>query len=315
MVGIYKITNTLNNKCYIGQSIDIETRWKQHAYNATHEIKKEKGRKLYEAFHSFNLENFVFEIIEECEMIQKTLNERERYWISYYNSYEDGYNMTRGGQGEDSWIYNPAIICQLWDEGYSTKEIQEIVGCGKSTVNNRLKGYSDYNATTSHSRGALRAIKEGKMNHLHIGDYYNFSEAQKHFFVSSNIPIHQYSLIGEYIASYNSLSEAARTVSTNKPGQETNISHAINNKGNQRIAYGYQWSKEKVDKLSPVPTHLGKLVRCIETNQLFPSTREAANWCGLKSCSPIKDYLAGRGYKSAGKHPETGEKLHWEYVE
>ena len=84
---------------------------------------------------------------------------------------------------------------------------------------------------------------------------------------------------------------------------------------NQNLAYGYQWSKEKLDKLPAVPQHLGKMVQCIETQQIFPSVREAANWCGLKSSSPIKDYLAGRGsYKSAGKHPETKEKLHWKYI-
>lgn len=312
MVGIYKITNILNNKCYIGQSIDIETRWLQHIYESKTLRHKYK---IYLAINKYGIENFNFEVLEECPLDNKMLDDREVYWIEFYDSFNEGYNMTRGGQGEGNWKYDPDLIRKLWDEGYSFGEIIKIVGCSKGTAQKRLKGYSDYNATTSHSRGALRAIKEGKMKHLHIGDYYNFSEAQKLFFVSSNIPIHQYSLIGEYITSYNSLSEAARAVSTNKPGQETNISHAINNKGNQRIAYGYQWSKEKVDRLPPVPSHLGKLVRCIETNQLFPSTREAANWCGLKSCSPIKDYLAGRGYKSAGKHPETGEKLHWEYVE
>ena len=55
-------------------------------------------------------------------------------------------------------------------------------------------------------------------------------------------------------------------------------------------------------------------VMCIETQQIFPSRKEAAEWCGLKSSSGISEYLAGRK-KSAGKHPITKEKLHWQNVE
>jgi hypothetical protein len=69
------------------------------------------------------IENFIFEVIEECPLEQKKLDERERYWIEYYNSYEEGYNSTRGGQNENSWIYNPELIRQLWDEGYPTGKI------------------------------------------------------------------------------------------------------------------------------------------------------------------------------------------------
>lgn len=313
MVGIYKITNTITNLCYIGQSIDIKDRWLQHSYNATHKVEREKNRKLYIAFHQFGLTNFTFEVLEECELTQSVLNERERYWIEYYDSYNNGYNMTKGGQGEDSWIYDPAIIRQLWDDGYSFGEIISIVGCSKRIVQKRLKGYNDYNASTSHSRGALRAIQEGKMEHLHIGKIYNFSESQKVFFFA-NIPVHQYDLAGNYINSFNSLSEAARAMGKTKPGSETNISKAIYHKDNQRIAYGYQWSREKIDKLPPVPAHLGKLVRCIETGQVFPSTVAAAHWANLKSKSGVRECCVGI-VKSAGKHPETGEKLHWEYVE
>lgn len=308
MVGIYKITNTLNDKCYIGQSIDIETRWLQHIYESKTLRHKYK---IYLALNEYGVENFDFEVLEECPQDNKILNDREIYWIEYYNSFNEGYNMTRGGQGEGNWKYNPDLIRKLWDDGFSFGEIVKIIGCSKGTAQKRLKGYNDYNATTSHSRGALKAIKEGKM--IHIGKHYSFSNEHNEFF-ASNIIIHQYSINGDYIASYNSLSEAARAIGKTKPGNETNIGRCLKDTNNQKLAYGYQWSKEKVDKLPPVPVHLGKLVRCIETGQIFSSTREAANWCGLKSCSPIKDYLAGRGCRSAGKHPETNEKLHWEYI-
>lgn len=308
MIGIYKITNILNNKVYIGQSIDIKNRWIQHIYEAKN---KRKNGKLYPAMEEDGIDNFIFEVIEECNLDSSVLDAKERYWINYYDSFNNGYNSTKGGQGENSWIFDPILIRQLWDDGYSVKEITEIVGCGHTLVQYRLKGYHDYNATTSHSRGAIRAIKQGKIK---VGEKYNFSENQKIYF-SDVIEIHQYSIDGKYIASYPSITSACRAIGKTYAGCETNISRALHKDNNQNLAYGYQWSKEKLDKLPAVPQHLGKMVQCIETQQIFPSVREAANWCGLKSSSPIKDYLAGRGsYKSAGKHPETKEKLHWKYI-
>lgn len=56
-----------------------------------------------------------------------------------------------------------------------------------------------------------------------------------------------------------------------------------------------------------------KRIRCIETGQIFGCIQDAAEWCGLKSRTSINNFLAGRS-KSAGTHPITKEKLHWEYV-
>jgi len=300
MVGIYKITNKLNNQCYIGQSIDIKIRWIQHIYEGKRNTPQ--GR-LYPAIYKDGVENFSFEVIEECELNQEKLDERERYWIEYYNSYNNGYNSTKGGQGEDSWIYDPNLIQTLWDEGYTSGEIKEIVGCSKTTVNNRLRGYKDFNTFSSHQRSCGYNAPFRQL--LAMSD-----EQLKYF--GKPIEIHQYSLLGEYIASYPTLEAAAKAVNGKYP---ENIGECF--RGNlHRTAYGYQWSKEKVEKMSPVATPSGKLIRCIETQQIFSSTQEAAKWCGLKSSSPIRDYCRGYGsYKSAGKHPETGEKLHWEYVE
>lgn len=94
MIGIYKITNNINNNCYIGQSVYIEERWKEH--KSKYNWERENKKPLYLAFQKYGLENFSFEIIEECEPEQ--LNLKEQYWIDYYNSYNNGYNMTSGGE-------------------------------------------------------------------------------------------------------------------------------------------------------------------------------------------------------------------------
>lgn len=65
MIGIYKITNNINGKVYIGQSIDINKRWKEHKYRSQIP-NKEYDKYLYRAFRKYGLENFTFEILEEC---------------------------------------------------------------------------------------------------------------------------------------------------------------------------------------------------------------------------------------------------------
>lgn len=93
--GIYKITNTINGKCYIGQSIDIYYRWYTHQNPKTWAA--DSGKALYKAFVKYGIENFTFEIIEECTRGQ--LDSREKYWVNHFHSYGKGYNMTKGGQG------------------------------------------------------------------------------------------------------------------------------------------------------------------------------------------------------------------------
>ena len=88
--GIYKITNLQNNMCYVGQAVNIADRWKQH-------IKRGVGaetptrNKLYPAMMSFGIENFTFEIIEECE--RSLLNNREDYWQEYFHAKDFGYSI------------------------------------------------------------------------------------------------------------------------------------------------------------------------------------------------------------------------------
>lgn len=95
--GIYKITNLINNKVYIGQSVDIEERWKHHRSNINTTDTKKRNLYIYQAMRKYGIENFEFSILEECD--KSLLNEKEEYWIEYYHSHnkEFGYNLTDGG--------------------------------------------------------------------------------------------------------------------------------------------------------------------------------------------------------------------------
>ena len=95
MIGIYKIENLINHKKYIGQSINIEKRWKAEKNSAFNEKSNAYDYPISRAFRKYGLENFSFEVIEECSL--EELNEREKYWISKFNSFFKGYNQTLGG--------------------------------------------------------------------------------------------------------------------------------------------------------------------------------------------------------------------------
>ena len=88
--GIYKITNIENQMCYVGQAVNIADRWKQH-------IKRGIGaeaptrNKLYPAMLELGVENFTFEIVEECD--KSKLNEREDYWQEFFHAKDFGYSI------------------------------------------------------------------------------------------------------------------------------------------------------------------------------------------------------------------------------
>lgn len=88
---IYRIKNKLNDKMYIGQTKrSIEQRFKEHVWN-----KSLVGL----AIIKYGAENFEVEIIEECDT-QEQLDEREKFWIAFFNCMvPNGYNLTRGGRG------------------------------------------------------------------------------------------------------------------------------------------------------------------------------------------------------------------------
>lgn len=92
---IYKVTNQENGKIYIGQTIQtLNERKNKHYYKARQE---EYTTHFINALRKYPEEVFIWEIIDEAET-QEALDEKEKYWIAYYNSVEEGYNTKDGGQ-------------------------------------------------------------------------------------------------------------------------------------------------------------------------------------------------------------------------
>ena len=153
--GIYKITNLINNQCYIGQSINIERRWTQEKRKAFRKKDPSYNYLLSRAFRKYGIENFSFEILEECS--KEDLDDREVYYISKYDSYFNRYNQTTGGQISNG--YNSCVkiskedLLEIYDllqnSSISQSEIAKQFNVGKdviSTINHgksrRLSGYT-----------------------------------------------------------------------------------------------------------------------------------------------------------------------------
>lgn len=92
IVGIYGLRCRTTNKWYIGQSIDVYSRWDDYL-----KLRCKNQRKLYHALKKYGYDGFEKMVIEECDNVDWILDYREMYWIKQFNAFIDGYNLTEGG--------------------------------------------------------------------------------------------------------------------------------------------------------------------------------------------------------------------------
>lgn len=145
MVGIYMYENKKNHKKYIGQSINITKRRRQHYFLPS------QYSKIDDALHNEGLDNFIFTILEQCDA--QKLDEREVYWINYYNSIEEGYNLIVGGncyRGENNIQSKlkenevKEIIQLLFDSDLNNSQIAKKYNVSSGTIDliNRCKTWT-----------------------------------------------------------------------------------------------------------------------------------------------------------------------------
>ena len=134
---IYKITNTINGKSYIGQTIqNVKERFYQHC--ATKCSKAVSNMAIHIAIKKYGKSNFTVEVIEEID--SANLNDRERYWIKYYNSYNNGYNSTKGGQDGCKPFKDLDVesIIKEYNTGKSLRTLGTIFKVDKQTIKDLL---------------------------------------------------------------------------------------------------------------------------------------------------------------------------------
>lgn len=143
---IYKITNKINGKIYIGQTTKtLKERFNAHCWGVSMNDQYHFNMAIKSAIRKYGKENFTIELIEEVETDK--LNEREVYWISFYDSYNKGYNNTLGGQNgatrkcKLSWLEENEVIEAKY-LGFSISEIGEVYNIDRTTVHNIFKRHN-----------------------------------------------------------------------------------------------------------------------------------------------------------------------------
>lgn len=128
---IYIIRNTCNDKVYIGQSInDLKVRFREHINKS-----RRQRSKFYNAIQALGEDKFSINLIEECD--KSLLNEREKYWISKFNSFHNGYNSTLGGEGTHTYELDEDYIIKLY-ESYGLTYIASMYGCCTKVIRSIL---------------------------------------------------------------------------------------------------------------------------------------------------------------------------------
>lgn len=151
---IYKITNLVNGKVYIGQTTNYNRRFSEHKKMG---YGKEDSKYLYNAMSHYGIENFKFEVIEKCE----NYNEREKYWIKHYNSYCGaeggwGYNMTEGGEEPPLHIKENSPFAT-----HSQEDVNKVI----DLIQNTKISFIDIAKMTNYDASSIKRINEGKLWH------------------------------------------------------------------------------------------------------------------------------------------------------
>lgn len=172
---IYKITNMINNKVYIGQTTrSLRVRWQEHC-------KSSNCKRLHRAIIKYNKSNFIIEKIDEANSIDE-LNRKEIYWVQYFksNNRKYGYNIELGGDNK--------TVCSL------TKQ--------------KLKKRKHPSSSCEDWSKKLTGIKKWS------NENYKKPKSEKHKYnISKNqhkrTPVSQYTLDGIYIADFETIQEAS----------------------------------------------------------------------------------------------------------
>lgn len=205
---IYKIINSLNNKCYIGQTKrNPQLRWYEHKYYANKGVTYKSA--LYNAIQKYGIDHFSFKILEEIE--NDMLDEREVYYINIFDSFYNGYNNTIGGDGNKGCQRrrkHEDIIPELYEKLKSTEKVAKYLSISRITVRNVLK---DKEIFTKYKRNSL--------------DY-------------KKLEVVQLSLDSNILNNFSSLTEACESIGLdNKNVSE--LSKCC--KGKRKTAYGFIW--------------------------------------------------------------------------
>ncbi len=286
-IGIYKYENKINGKIYIGLSTNIENRYKQRLYDAEH-LEERRCSGIDYAIKKYGIENFEFQIIEECP--SEKLDEREKYWINFYDSYNNGYNRTIGGSSLKGENHPRAILTEkeVWD-------IREQYGQGikRSVV------FAPYLEKGISERCLIKVWNCETWTDIHTDVY-----TEENKLIHKKQTGHSQDQIG-----LSSLDRAIKQPEIDAMCRDFENGLSIN-----AIAKKYKRDNGTVKRYINNPheitkiSYRGRTVQNVETQQIFYSISSAAKWAGC-GASTLTRHLSSD--KIAGKIPNTDIDAHW----
>ena len=288
--GIYKVQNLINNKIYIGKSIHIYRRWEEHKNKAK---KQQDESYFHKVLNTYGENNFSWEIIEVVPINQ--LNEREQYWIKFYDCLKPkGYNLTIGGDGGcPEFLKKP--ICQYSLEGEFIAKYES--GQEAARANNILVSSGIYECCKGKYKSSNGYI-------WRYADDFSKIEPYKDNKGINRIKVEQYDCDGNYIASYDSIMEAAEAIG--KINSQRSISRCCKGEKYKTVG-GFQWkfagSDKIIEKVKPPKSNSKKQVGQYNLDgnliQIFSSSREASRETGIAQAS-ISNTCLGKQKKGGG---------------
>ena len=347
--GIYCIQNLVNDTKYIGKAVDIDVRWR----NEINELRRNAFHNIHlqRAWNKYGENNFKFEIVEECNI--ESLSDRERFWISFFDSYHNGYNQTEGGEGMVGFKHSDETkqkISNKLKETFSNPENTPWYGKHRSDETKAKISKASKERWTDEFRAYMSSINTGRIPSEETK--LKMSESQKKIwtderraefsekFSGEGNPMYGVRFFGEDNPNYGNHKLAGAnnprcrsiycpeldevfwgaTEAYEKYGfSRTGITECCN--GNQKTCGKHPVTGERLRwvydderyKLQEFVDNRVRAVYCIELNEYFYSASEASRKYNIKVSNITECCLGHR--KSAGKHPITGEKLHWVYTD
>lgn len=301
--GIYIIKNNINNKVYIGQSVNIVARWYAHKQSAKNIKAQDHYTEIHQAMYKHGIDSFYYEILEECSI--ERLNKREIYYISLYDSYKNGYNMTFGGEGNKYETNGRAIL--------TLEQVQEIRLMYGARI--RFKdAYKRYEGIIS-KRGFRKVWHYetwlGVFPEVYSDENKKWHATQAKKNVDGNISLGKNN--SDRACSEEEIQQMRKLrsegFSYEKIAKEVKRSTSVVRK--------YCLHREALDPQAKGKAQpMSVAVRNIETGLVFDSSRQASEWAGVKDRGKRIRELVSTNNKNftSGTVPSTGERCHWESV-
>ena len=275
--GIYIITNTINDKVYVGQAQDLYIRTKHH-------ISDERNPLLKKAFKKYGLDKFTINVLEKCEI--EKLDDREQYWMDYY----EVTNMDKG--------YN---ICPIAGSTRGVKKSQEERKQMSERASQRIGDLNPFYGK-HHSDDAKEKIRQKKIGQV-VSDETKRKISQRH--TGEKFSEERKMAISKALKGKDKTKEHGKHISESKIGSTLSEEHKVSISKTIR---------EKIDKGEIDYSDRYRKVNQIDkkTNEVlntFESISEVAKYLGRKDANHVSDVCKHK------EHCKTAYGYKWEYAD